>query len=391
MKILWIALKDLLQASRDGKGLLMLIAMPLVLIAILGAAFGSSFNPADTYKQFELGFVNLDGGIVAETLEQFLQSEELSELIRPVSLDPQQAQEYVASGKLAAAIIVPANASETFMVGDPIKLELLKDSGRFLSPMIAETIVNNFAESLAASQLVVKKALASGMVAPEELATLAEEVALELNSLKPIIREELSEKGAEMSAFQYYTAAMSVMFLLFAGMTGLQSILAEQRQQTFHRLHASPLNRGNFIFGKFFGILAIAFAQFAVLMLGTRYLFGVHWGNRPWEAAMVALAFAIAVSGLSLMVSSLIREEKTLLAVWPISVQICSALGGSMVPLAVFPPTMQILARFTPNYWGLQGFLGVMMGRPLDWFNLLPLLSVGLLALVIATVRTAAA
>ncbi|MDW7650677.1 MAG: ABC transporter permease [Bacillota bacterium] len=391
-KIVWIALKDLLQASRDRKGLLTLIAMPMVLIAILGAAFGGSFSASPgSAEPFQLGFVNEDGGAMGDAWESFLGSEELASLIVPVRTTAEEARKHVAAGNLAAAIVVPSGFSENYLAGNPVAVELLKDRGRLLSPLIAESITGKFAESMGASQLVVKKALVTASVQPTDAAVLGEAVGRDLQALTPVIREELSEKDAQITSFQYYTAAMSVMFLLFAGVTGLQSILSEQRQYTFHRMHASPLKRGSFILGKFSGIVAIAFAQFLVLMVGTRLIYGVHWGSRPWQALLVGLSFAVAVSGLALMASSLIHEEKTLLAVWPVGVQISSALGGSMVPLAVFPPSMQFLARLTPNYWGLQGLLDVMTGRPLDGLNLLPLLAVGILALLVATARTAAA
>jgi ABC-2 type transport system permease protein len=386
---MWIALKDLLQAARDGKGLLMLIVMPLVLIAILGAAFGGQFSSSQGVDRFALGFVNEDGGVMGDTVYSFLSEAQFEDLFAVKELTAGQARDIVAAGDMAAVVIVPSGFSENFMAGESVSLELLVDRGRYLQPLVAESVLQSFAESLGAGQLVVVQAMTGGFTPAADPVALGRSVAHDLQQLSPVILEEFSEKEAVVTSFQYYTAAMAVMFLLFAGMTGLQSIIAEQRIQTFHRLAASPLQRGQFILGKFFGILAISFTQFLVLMAGTRFIYGVSWGSRPWEAAVVALAFGIAVSGLSLMASALIREEKTLLAIWPIWVQISSALGGSMVPLAVFPPSLQVFSRFTPNYWGLQALTEVMMGRALNLVLLVPLLATGIVAVAVASLRMA--
>ena len=389
MKILWIGMKDLQQAARDGKGLLLLIVMPLVLIAILGSAFGGQFTQTQGVMAFDVALVDEDGGAMGEAVRSFLSSPEFADIFTVLETTEAEARQHVTEGNLAAAVIVPQYFSEKFMKGEPVQLEVFADQSRFISPMVVESVMQNFAESLGAGQLAVIQGMAAGTVPEDELATLGEDVARELQALSPTIHEELSQPDTVITSFQYYTAAMAVMFMLFAGMSGLESIIKEQRNQTFQRLVASPLQRSQFVFGKFTGIVAISFAQFLVMMVGTRYIYGVSWGSRPWEAAIVALSFGIAVSGLSLMASALIREEKTLLSIWPIGIQISSLLGGSMVPLAAFPPTMQLIARITPNYWGLQALTQVMMGQTLDWLHLLPLLVVGVVSLAVATVQTA--
>ena len=56
MTSLWVAWKDLLIIFRDKHAFLTLIAMPLLLIAILGAAFGDMMDGDEdvTIKKFTL-------------------------------------------------------------------------------------------------------------------------------------------------------------------------------------------------------------------------------------------------------------------------------------------------------------------------------------------------
>lgn len=45
-----------------------------------------------------------------------------------------------------------------------------------------------------------------------------------------------------------------------------------------------------------------------------------------------------------------------------IGVQVLALLGGSMIPLALFPEALQQLAVIAPNKWALGGFLDIMNG-----------------------------
>ncbi|HWJ03638.1 MAG TPA: ABC transporter permease, partial [Verrucomicrobiae bacterium] len=181
-------------------------------------------------------------------------------------------------------------------------------------------------------------------------------------------------------------AAMGVMFLLFSGIRGMQSIDADRRELTLSRTFASPTTATTYLFGKFFGTVAIAFCQFIILALGTTLLFKVNWGA-PLTMLSIALAYSWAVSGMALALASLVTNNQAATGAWSILVQVFSALGGSMIPLAVFPPAMRAIAQFTPNYWGLQGLLAGMQNGPFPWSSVLALLALGTVTLVVGSFR----
>ena len=66
----WLAIKDLLIVVRDKKAFLTLIMMPLLLIAILGAAFSDMMKQEKicTIEKFTLGVANLDKGQLSKVL-----------------------------------------------------------------------------------------------------------------------------------------------------------------------------------------------------------------------------------------------------------------------------------------------------------------------------------
>jgi ABC-2 type transport system permease protein len=52
-----------------------------------------------------------------------------------------------------------------------------------------------------------------------------------------------------------------------------------------------------------------------------------------------------------------------------------AALGGCMVPIEVFPPAMQTIAKITPHAWAMDGF-SEMVRRDGGFLDILPNLGV---------------
>ena len=58
MKTLWyIAKKDLLQITRDRNGLILMLVVPLVLISIVGFAFGSFYGNGSSQIQIKVALL----------------------------------------------------------------------------------------------------------------------------------------------------------------------------------------------------------------------------------------------------------------------------------------------------------------------------------------------
>ena len=405
MKIVLIALKDLRIAARDKKGLLLLIAMPLLLIAILGSAFSGSFNNAPKIAAFKVGFIDQDHGQIAKALETVLYSDELKQIILPEAMTEASAREQIQNGDLSGAILLPPHFSEDVLKGTKqTTLQVLSDQGQDLQPLILESIAKSFvnhvnAQQIALSEIIsqsttktlptntaVTNATNTAVTNAINPAQISATLLSELEKNPPKAQEELSNAQVPLKAMQYYSAAMGVMFLLFAGMTGLQSVSAERGQQTLNRFLSTPNSFRTFLLGKFLGIIMIAFTQFIVLGLGTTIFFHVNWGN-PVAVLSVALAYAFAVSGMVLALSAWIADVRVATVAWSMTVQIFSLFGGSMVPLNVFPPGMRLIAHFTPNYWGLQAFLQTMQGAAFPWTSIVALLGLGGVTLLVGSLK----
>lgn len=388
MKALVIAAKDLRQFSRDRIGLMMNIAMPLLLILVLGLCLQGMVNSGyPTMSEFAVGVVDEDGGLLPEAFRTALSDNGLGDLLTPVDMTRTEASALIRDNKLAGAVIFPAGYSATIMAGHPAQLTVLLDPGSSIRGPVIKSLAQTFADRVLAVQIALVQAEAE----PARAALLGQQVASRLAALAPKIREELSERGAQLTAMQYYAIGMTVMFLGFAGLSGLQSIIQERDLQTLDRVLAAPGSRLEFVAGKFLGVLSIAACQFALLLLGTHFVYGVSWGNSLPGVLLLGFAYAFAVSGLATLVSAFNRNPRGALSVWVLVVQVSSALGGNMVPLSVFPEGLRRVATWLPNHWALNGFFNLAAGEPLS--AALPalgsLLALGAICLAIGALRLA--
>jgi ABC-2 type transport system permease protein len=386
MKALIIAGKDLRTFSRDRSGLTSNILMPLILIIVLGITLANAFGSTPALERFSIGIVDEDGGQLTAACREALTAPGLVDLVEERPLSRSDAEAEVAAGRLSGAIIFPSDYTQSVTAGRPAQLTVLVDPAAGTKGQIIEAIAQGFSDRILAVQFALTNSVARTAAMPQ----LAAELTQWLTTLKPQFTEQVTT-ARRVTALQYYAISMTVMFLGFSGMTGLQSIRQERDTQTINRILAAPGSRFEFVGGKFLGVLSIAAAQFAVLVMGTSLIYRVSWGTNLGGTILLALAYAFTISGLSTLVSAYNSNPRTAVSTWALTIQVMSALGGNMVPLAMFPEPLRRVAAWLPNNWAMNGFIHLALGKPL--LDLLPklggLFAIGAIAFTVGAWRLA--
>jgi ABC-2 type transport system permease protein len=176
------------------------------------------------------------------------------------------------------------------------------------------------------------------------------------------------------------------MFLLMTVVTGVSAMIEEKEQDVYHRLLVTKLTNHQYLLGKFLGLFLMACIQFFVIIFGTSLLYGVDWGESMSGVILIGLSFVFSVCGLGLLLSALVKTEKVFSVAGMLGTQILAAVGGSMVPLYVFPDWLNKFVKIFPNALTLQTFLDLMSGGLLKdvLFEVAILLAIGLLSLLVA-------
>jgi len=128
MRLLDIALKDLLQIARDWKSALFLVLMPILFTFFFGLVFNPIFAAQESDPRLPVGIVNEDaqGGLGVKLAALV----EASDVIRPVILDENEAEAagtLVKDGDMAAAVAIPASYSERLLADEEATLTVIAD------------------------------------------------------------------------------------------------------------------------------------------------------------------------------------------------------------------------------------------------------------------------
>ena len=169
----------------------------------------------------------------------------------------------------------------------------------------------------------------------------------------------------------YYIGATAILFLLFSAMQGASISIDERRNGLSDRLMVGPSGAFGMLSGKFVFLTLIGFVQAAIICAVAVIFFEVSITEKYVPIGIACLGTSVLASGLALLLASLCKTQTQMNAVSTFAVLLLSAIGGSMVPRFMMPAWLQDIGTFTPNYWSIEAFYGI-LARGQTIFDLLP-------------------
>lgn len=367
-KALAIAFNSLKVTFRDKGNLIWLIIMPIVWTTLLG----TMSTPGGGDEKIPVGFLNSDRGIYGEVFEEILKKEESIKIVAMADDDEDKMRNLVKDAKLSVGLIIPGDFSEKLKVREQVVIEILKserNSSYFLEELIEKTAERISIDALAAN-FTVEKISERRMVLEEEILEDEKErmweeafvkadaffepapaIGIEYVVLSVEKREENIPIGVEASSPGF--AVMFVMMgVCFAGVAMVQ----ERHNKTLARLLTTPTEKFFIISGKMLGFFLVGFIQFMILILFGQLVLKVNWGNLPLGVLLLVVSYVLSVTGLGTLLSVVVRTSAQAGAFAVLISMVTSMLGGAWWPIEIVPRFMQNIARFTPQYWAINGF-----------------------------------
>ena len=127
IRILDIALKDLMQLVRDFKTFMFLLIMPIVFTFLFGYAFGG-FGSGTSDLRLPVGYLSQDKHWVTDSLHDLLARSEVIRLDENVFNSAADLEKLVADGDLAAVIVVPDGYGRSVLKGKHAHLAVITDT-----------------------------------------------------------------------------------------------------------------------------------------------------------------------------------------------------------------------------------------------------------------------
>lgn len=367
-----ITFKDLLLLSRDRRALVILVAMPMVIIAIVGSSTGRLRATREQNRQgLQLEFADFSGTNSARRLAGFLasydhvivRSQAVSDTGNPAHLEMLRAQP-------------PENPVDArLIVGPEFEVLARSKSTRELTSPDATTR----AEGLEALDLhlVFNKSAPDPMM--EGLAKALIKLSLQ-NALLPIMAEKVpvfrgaartsvippswesrtAPKGVEAEAvnrvYQFFIPSYTVLFVFFLINVMGRSFIGERDTGTLRRLQIAPISHSAILVGKTTPFLILSLAQTSILMISGKILFGMSWGSQPWLLLPIMFCTSAAATALGLLFSTVARTESQVSSFGNLILLSSAGISGCLVPRAWMPPITQKISLMTPHAWALDAY-----------------------------------
>ncbi len=359
MKIFSIAKYDLIKMLRDKASLIIMLILPIAFTLI----FGSMSFSSESDSRIAIGISNLDNSQMSKAL---IEGASKDKTIKLVEMDEDKLYDKVKKSEVEIGFIIPAGFEQNVKDGKSPEVKTLKLSSSQDYAVIQSIISNTF------SSMQVKEGTVSYL--KDKFKEIPEPGLNELsanldNRLKsPAISVKETVVSGTGEKVKYNTSAnMSItailMFVMFTVILGAGDVLEERKNNTWSRLSITSTRRSTIILGKVLGNFLKGWIQVAILILFSKFVMGVDWGSSFIPTLILISVYLLAVIGLGMFLSSLVKTHSQLSAVSAIVITATTMLAGCYWPLEIEPEFMQKLAYLFPQYWANTGLTKTVIGN----------------------------
>lgn len=338
---------SLLRVARDRSNLFFLVVFPLLLVLLLGVTFGGEAST-------RVGVVVPGGGDGGELVAQ-LRAVDLEVVSLP---DEDTLREDLSRGFLTAGVVLPEELAEgdaMAAVGadGPLPVPVLvRPDARSLAVQAA---IEGVVADLAAVATSVELAIEIGGADTETAAGASRLVSRALPDVEvrttPVGDGVATEDAlAGLGRFDLGASSQLFLFTFLSGLVAGAALIETRRFGVARRVMATPTSAGTVLAGFAGGRVLIAWMQSLYIVVATRLLFDVDWGD-PVATTSVVAVFGLAAGGAGTLLGATLRNQSQAAGVAVGLGLGLAALGGSMVPLEVFPDAMRTAAMVTPHAW----------------------------------------
>jgi len=363
-KIISIASNLIRVSFKDKSSILWLFVMPIIWTTLIGAV--SSFGSSGSSK-IPIAIINSDKGIYGDIYEDVMKNEKDLDIILYSEENFKDVVNMVKETKIASMIYIPENFSDSIINNSDVNITIYKSSSNNsfyieelvkkitnqidISSLTGHFVLKNIEKTIILNDLDKKKYFESSFNEALKELTLNNKVSVEYEILS-VQKENLILP----TGFNATSPGFGVMFVMM-GAFFTAVVLAEEREMNIlSRLLTTPITKIVVLSGKLLGVFCVTIIQFLFIIFFGQFILGVNWGNSPLSVLLIAISFTLSAVGLGTILSSIVKTSAQASALTILISIVTSMIGGAWWPIEIMPKYLQNIAKFTPQYWAINGF-----------------------------------
>jgi ABC-2 type transport system permease protein len=242
----------------------------------------------------------------------------------------------VDNGTYYAAILVPANLSETLF---------LRNTGQNLNASVTVYIdgTNPTIEAtlLAALQSSLQNTLGNGGV---------------------VLNEQYAFGGVQFSGLDVsIPAVIGLVLTQLVLIISIVTLVKETTSGVMSRLYATPLSAFERLLGFAFALLILGIGMTGIILFIGLVIFGAIVQGSFSLLLVGAVLYALLNIFLAVFLSNFAKNELQAVQMVPLILLPSMALSGMLIPVSSFPSWVQTIAKFVPMFYANKLFEGIML------------------------------
>lgn len=365
LRMAWITL------HRDRLGFALYAIVPIVFLSIFATVFQGFGRNGE--NKVRVAILDLDQSPSSAALAATARKTARLDLVSIEGESAADIDAVVAAGSFPAGVVVPAGFGAA--ISDPKSpipdLQVRFDPANPIAPEFARGVMAASAWEGLAAQLLGREIKVLEMVAgplTERQSALARSMeaageepsggpfAGAVETIVKATRVSVEAGPVEVgpggpSLVTYYTAAIGVMFMLFSALSTTGWLLEEHERGILDRLKASGIGPWAVVLNRFFFSILVGMAQIIAMLAWAALVFDVRFFSFRQLVCLAILLPAIAAgaAGLGMFITGIAQTRRQQTTIGTIAVLVLSAIGGSMIPTFLMPPSLQAVGEWAFN------------------------------------------
>jgi ABC-2 type transport system permease protein len=339
---------ELRRLFRDRGNIFFVLIFPLLLVVLIGASFGGGGTTSRV-------------GVVADTDDPAAQRlvdalDDLDALEVSLVADAEQLQDQVSRGELRAGVVLPDGYGDALARAEPVEVAYVgrQDGSAVALQAIVDGAIGGQAaivDAAAAAAAATARPVAETTATAEQLAGVLPGV--QVTATEVAVEGGLAQEFAGLGQFDLGASSQLFLFTFLTALAGSAALIQTRQYGVARRMLSTSTPPPVVLAGVAGGRIAVALFQAAYIVAVTATVFDVNWGD-PLATTVVVVLFCLVAGGSGMLLGATLRNDSQASGLGTGLGLGMAALGGSMVPLDIFPDGLRQVAMITPHAWANQ-------------------------------------
>jgi ABC-2 type transport system permease protein len=165
-----------------------------------------------------------------------------------------------------------------------------------------------------------------------------------------------------LGRFDLGASSQLILFMFITALSGAAVLIQTRQLGLSRRMLATPTEVRTIVLGEGLGRFGVVLVQGLYIMIASLLAFRVDWGD-PIGAAAILVTFSAVGAAAAMLMGSVFSNAEQAGGVGVMVGLGLAALGGCMLPLELFSPTLQTIAHITPHAWAIDAFAELVQRR----------------------------